>query len=135
MTTCATIISDALRSLSVIEEDETPSDSMYDIGLRRLNQMLESWAVDGIDIGYFTQDSEDNTIPVPLWAEQAITDKLAVKLSDDFQAPLQSTLIMAANEGYNFIIRTVLNNKSITSDMSHLPQGSSGRWNIEDDTL
>lgn len=133
MTTNATIIDDALREIGVIEEGENASADQYSISLRRLNQLLESWKVRKIDLGYFPQTDETDTIPIPLWAELAVTMLLATRLAGDFMAPISAKLAGDAEEGWNFLLRTYMNLNLPKADMSHLPQGMGSNWNIEND--
>ena len=51
MSTNLQIITDALRSINVIDETETPSAEQGSHCLRQMNQMLAEWAVDGIVLG------------------------------------------------------------------------------------
>lgn len=122
------IITDALRSLNVIDETETPSSEQGTSCLRHLNQMLAEWKdADGIDLGYFEQSSTTATCPVPAWAETGVWGKLAVRVAGHFGAQVTQSAAMAADEGYSTILRVLMNQQLQGADMSHLPAGSARR--------
>lgn len=50
MATALELINGALRLIGQIAEGETPSNETYDDALAALNQMLESWSVDRINV-------------------------------------------------------------------------------------
>lgn len=120
-----TLIADALRSIGVIDETETPSAEQGSHCLRQLNQMLAQWKDgDGIDLGYFAQSSTAATCPMPEWAEAGVTGKLALRIAPHYAAQVPIGTAAAAMEGYETILRVVLNSKLEGADMSHLPAGS-----------
>lgn len=118
------VITDALRSINVVDETETPSSEQGSHCLRQLNQMLTAWEVNGINLGYFAQSSTAATCPIPDWAEQGVSAKLALRVSSHFGAQVPIGVIAAADEGYSTILRTALNLKLEGADMSHLPLGT-----------
>jgi hypothetical protein len=46
------VIADALLAINVIRDNETPSASMQNQAIRRLNQMMALWEGEGRHLGY-----------------------------------------------------------------------------------
>jgi hypothetical protein len=124
MSTNLEIIADALRALNVINEIQTPSAEQGAKCLRKLNQLLAKWAVDGTVLGYFAQSDTSATCPIPDWAECGVANHLALYIAADFGAEPSIVVIAAADSGFQTILRTVMNLKLEGVDMSHLPVGS-----------
>lgn len=104
--TNAQIIGDALLLIGVIAEGQTLSAEQGATGLRALNQMLERWTEDGIELGYFAQDDSTDTCPIPAWAEQGVTSKLAQRLHANYPASQVPPWVMNdAENGYGTLAR------------------------------
>ncbi len=119
-----TLIGDALRSINVISESEEPSPEQGAYCLRQLNQMLATWEVDHIPLGYFSQSDTSGTCPIPEWAEQGVTYKLAIRIAGHYGAEPTPSVLEAADSGHMTILRTVMNLQLEGADMRHLPAGS-----------
>lgn len=128
MTANSTIISDALKLLGVIARGQSlPAEEGAD-ALRALNQMLERWTEDGIELGYFAQTDTTADCPIPQWAEQGVTSKLAQRLTADYPASQPPAWIFNDDEnGYGTIRRKAMLEKLEGADMSHMPSGA-GRF-------
>lgn len=138
MSTNLQIITDTLRSLNVIDETETPSSEQGQHCLRRMNQMLAEWKdANSIDLGYFEQSSTAATCPIPAWAETGVWGQLALRVAGDYGAQVGIATAKAAEDGYNLILRTVMNLQLEGADMRHLPYGAghtgAGRYDISTD--
>lgn len=134
MSTNAQIIGDALSLLKVIAEGETPSAEHSAHGLRKLNQMLATWEVDGIALGYHAQTDATATCPIPDWAEKGVYGSLAIEVAADYGAQLSAEAMKTADDGYTLILRRIISLGMQGSDMSHLGAGG-GRYNINTDTF
>lgn len=124
MTTNVEIITDALRLLGVVAETQTASAEQGDVGLRRLNQMIEAWTEDGIELGWFAQSSTVDTAPLPSWAEKGVTSKLA----QDLQAIYPSTGLAPwvfddSLNGFGTILRKAMIEGMRTQSMASMPLG------------
>lgn len=128
MTKNLVIIEDALRDIDVIAEIESASAEQGKFCLRRLNQMMEVWKEDGINIGYFAQTSTTDTIPVPDWAELGITATLAIAIAPTFSATVSPELIAVADAAAGMILRKSLVENMTQLNMSHLPAGAGNRY-------
>lgn len=117
------LISDALRELNVISEIDTPSAEQGSHALRKLNQMLATWEVDGVSLGYYEQTSTAATCPIPDWSEQGVTAKLAIQLAPTYGATISQELLDKAETGWATILRIAMNAKLKPMDASHLGSG------------
>lgn len=124
MTTNITIIEDALRDINVISEIDTASAEQGSFCLRRLNQMMELWKEQDIDIGWFAQSSTADTIPIPDWAELGVTSSLAIACAPTYSASISIELAAIADVAVSVILRKSLSEKQENADMSHLPVGA-----------
>lgn len=124
MITNIKVITDALRCLNVIREGQAPNANQSANVLRMLNQMLFAWEADGTVLGYFEQSNPGDTCPIPQWAEQGVTYMLAIAIAGDYGADPLPSVIKRADDGYQTILRTVMNLALEGADMRHLPVGS-----------
>ena len=136
MTTNLTIIGDALRDINVISEIDTVSPEQGKFGLRKLNQLMEMWKESSLDLQYFAQTATTDTIPIPDWAELAVTHALAILMAPGMSAPISQELFTLADITVN-VVKIKLQSEALTPvDLSHLPAGTGrhGRRNILTDT-
>ena len=124
MTTNLEVIGDALRELGVLSETETASAEQGLHGLRKLNEMMEAWTEDGIQLGYFAQSATTDTCPVPAWALRAVKACLAPELAPTYGATISPVLAVKINDAYLALLRKVLVEGMEPADMSGMPQGS-----------
>lgn len=124
MTANLTIIEDALREINVISEIDSASAEQGSFCLRRLNQMMEVWREDGAEIGYFTQSTTTDTIPIPDWAELGVTAALAIAIAPTYSATVSAELVAIAAAASTMITRKSLAERQQGADMRHLPAGS-----------
>ena len=127
MTTNLTIIGDALRDINVISEIGTVSPEQGKFGLRKLNQLMELWKESSLDLQYFAQTSTTDTIPIPDWAELAVTHALAILMAPGMSAPISQELFTLADITVN-VVKIKLQGEALTPiDLSHLPAGTGYR--------
>lgn len=138
MTTNNTLITRALRLCGVIAETESVSAEQGSECLGRLNMMLNDWAENGKDLGWFTQTDATATAPLPEWAEMGVVSKLAQVLTGVYPASsLQPWVWEDSQNGYSTILRRCIINELTGADMSHMAQGSGhygSGWNIQTDS-
>lgn len=127
MSTNQSIIDKALSALGVIESSDTADATDSADALVDLNNMMAQWRVSDKDLDWFPQDDLTATIPIPDWAEDAVSMNLAVKCSTTFRSPVTPDLGRQATEGRNLVARTLINLNLDQADMTHLPQGE-GRF-------
>jgi hypothetical protein len=127
MTTNAQIIDDALREINVLNEVQNASSEQGEQSLRKLNQMMELWKEDSLDVGWFEQADTTDTAPIPDYATTAVTLALAIRCASQYGATVSQELIATADYAISRLRRKLIKEKLDNTDMSHLPEGS-GHW-------
>ena len=134
MTTNSEIISDALREIGVIEQGGVASASQASEALRTLNRMMSVWAVNGIDLGYFSQTDTNDDCPVPEWAEFAVINLLAAALASNYGQTVTMELAGKASSAFDQVQREAVKHNMQEMSMSKL-QGPFGSYDIGTDRL
>lgn len=126
------VIKDALRDINVISEAEINSlpAEMGKESLRRLNQVMESWKENDVDVGYFAQTDTTATCPIPEWAELAVTGALMISLASKYGATVSQEALAVADSAISMVQRKVLVEKIEGADMSFMPSGH-GRFRYD----
>lgn len=125
MTTNVQVIGDALRLIGVLHEGQSVSPEQGLNCLRALNQMMEAWTESDVQLGYFAQSTTTDNIPIPAWAEQGVTSKLAQRLQADYPASDSPPWLMDdSRNGIGLILRKCISERLQPADLSHLPVGS-----------
>jgi len=127
MTTNLTIIGDALRDINVIGEVDPVSPEQGAYCLRRLNQMMEVWKEQDIDLGWFAQTLTTATAPIPDWAELGVTNALSIAISPQYGASISIELAAVADISVGAIKRRTMVDLLQGQDMSHMPMGRARR--------
>jgi hypothetical protein len=128
------IIRDALGLIAVISEVETPSAEQGSHALRVLNQMMEQWEEEGVNLQYHAQTLTSDTFPCPPYTEPGVTGHLAMRLAPSYGASITVELIAQADAGYQTILRKSVSRALEPADMTHLPQGE-GRYGTDTSIL
>ena len=123
MATNQEIIDRAGMELGMIEDSDSMGSTDSADALTVLNEMMDEWRYSGKDFNWFSQDTLGDTIPTPDWAKSGIISNLAVKCGPVFRAPVTAELQKKADDGRNFVTRTMMNLNLQRADMTHLPQG------------
>jgi hypothetical protein len=124
MTTIVQVIGDALRLCGVIAEGQSVSPEQGLNANRALNQMMATWDESNL-LGFFPQSDTTATIPIPDWAEQGVTSKLAQRLHADYPASQMPAWVHDNTlNGVGVIERKMVYEQLKPQDMSHLPSGS-----------
>ena len=130
------VIEDALREINVISEVDNASAEQGKYALRKLNQLMEVWRENDVEVGYYKQTSTSGTCPIPDWAELGVTCALAVAIAPKYGASVSQETAVVADAAMGMISRKSISEKLDNADMSHMPHGS-GRfgsgYNIETD--
>lgn len=123
MTTNIQLIEGALRDLNVISEVDSASAEQGSYGLRKLNQLMEFWKGESIDVGWFAQTSTTATAPIPDWMEMAVEAALAVLIAPKYGATVSPELAVIADNAVSAVRRKLISEDLDNADMSHLPRG------------
>lgn len=130
MSTNQQTINNAMFHIGAVDSgnDATPEESA-DM-LAALNKMMAMWAQQDKDLNFPPQDTLSDTLPAPLWAEEAIEYNLAIRGATLFSLPVTPDVAVMARESASFIAQQVINLNLKPADMSHMPYGEGNRWNI-----
>lgn len=130
MATNIELIRDALGLVGILNELQQPSANQSDHGLRILNEMLEEWASDGINVGQWPQTDVDAESPVPLGTIPAVKYNLAAALGPYYGVSLSPADTQRAERFYGRLVRdTVLANR-VEADLTGKVPGSVEYSNI-----
>lgn len=104
------IIADAYRQIGIIDENEAPSAEQGRVGLRRLNQLMATWAESDLKFpSWFPQTSIQGDCPIPDWAELAVTAALSVTLAASYGISISEELAIVAESTRAVVLRKRLN--------------------------
>lgn len=101
--TGAQVISDALLAINVIRAGQTPSAEQQAQGIRRLNQMMAMWEVEGNNLGYIPIGTVTQTLTVPDAAILGIVNNLAILWAPFFGATASAEVVALAERGMDAI--------------------------------
>jgi hypothetical protein len=119
------VVTDALREINVLDDDETASNEDATLALRELNRMTALMAGDGIDLGFPPQDSLADDFPLDATAEAQIIPLLSQRLLKHFPAAKPSPSLLAdASTAMLQLQRAAALANMEEADMSNLPRGT-----------
>lgn len=126
------LIADALRLINVINETETPSAEQGAKCLRSLNQLMEEWSEDSVNLQYFEQTSTSATFPCPAYSHSGVTAALAMRVAPTFGAEVPPLVLAMRAEGESVIRRKSILHSIKQADARNIPLGEavSARSNI-----
>lgn len=127
MTTVTEVVSGALQLLEVRTAESAIEAPEAEDGLVSLNDMMNEWNVDGINVGYETLDSIDAQLNVKLGAIGAIKANLAVYIAPEYGRIVSDTLDKRAKRGKRSLRASIPLNSSQYPDT--LPVGSGNEDN------
>jgi hypothetical protein len=127
------LITGALRKLNVINEIETPSAEQGAKCLEALNDMMEQWEENDINLQYYPQTTTSATFPCPAYANVGVRAALAIRVAADFGATVSVELAAEYDSGYSTICRKAAIRQLEEARMDHLP-GRHSRHNILTDS-
>lgn len=118
------MITAALRMLTVLDADQSPSAEDAALGLSALNDTMLDLASDGIDLGYPPQDNVSDEFPLDDSQSSAIKPILAMYLFTFYpSANLPPTLPARAEASMKRLMRDAVLSRIEEASMSNLPRG------------
>jgi hypothetical protein len=125
------LITDAFRDAQILRPTQAPPAEYSDEAKRKLDQMLALWEADGVETGYYSSVVLSDDMPVDDEYIEPIQYNLAVRLCSLYGRSAPPELVVLAMAS-----RAVLDKRTaevVELDMTHLPQGSIGHYNINTD--
>lgn len=117
------VITAALQELNVIGETGTPSPEQGAYCLSQMNDMLESWTENEINLGYFAQSLTTADCPVPAWALSGVKVKLAEFVASHYGSTISPELGEKIREQFGMIQRKCLVEGLKPANMDHMARG------------
>lgn len=130
------IITDVLRDINVIDENESPSAEQGIKSLHKLNEMLADAQADGLALGWYPIADADIATNAPLRDEdiRAVQACLALELCPSFGMEPAQQVKENAGDAYAKLCKRYI--KYFEADLTFLPSGDawsnawdSGSWN------
>lgn len=116
MATARDLITMSLRTLGVLHSGETPSAEEADDALDTLNQLMNSWRYEGIDLEWVPITSLNTTLPYPDDHIGPFRHNLAVALSPDYGIQVTPTIAGLAKQGYDQMQKEYMDNRLLSVD-------------------
>lgn len=122
MATVADLIERSLRTLGILAASETPKADQLTDGFLALNDMLDGWAAEGLDVSPFAATTDEVDLP-PGYA-RALRYNLAVELADDYGVAVPPTVGGNAADSKTILKRTEFEPTYLESDPAILTPGT-----------
>lgn len=119
----------SLLKCGAIDVNETPTAEMGSNGLIAFNNMLAQWQLDGIDIGFYAVQAQDDTVPVSAANLRGVIFNFAIELSTDGLGAISDDVRRIAAETYDALCKS--SRKTFEADVTFLPQADGwdyGQW-------
>lgn len=102
MATARSVIKTALRLISAIQPNETPTADEAQDGLEALNDLLSSWALHGVEVDHSSLVLDDD-VNLPDSHMQGIKYILAVKLAPEYGVAITPEVASVADHEWQKI--------------------------------
>lgn len=118
------IIDDALGLIGVLAETEEASLEQCEHALRKLNNLLSQWLLDGIDLEWSPQTMDDigAEAPLPVGTENAVIYYLAFAEAPHYGKQVTPEMASAGASFYAALLRRAMNDQ-LNEVRSGLPYG------------
>jgi hypothetical protein len=98
MTKVIQIIKPALQKIRVTDSNATPDPNEVADAIACMNRMVMRWQANGTQLGYSPVSTPEETIPIPIEAEQAVIYNLALDLSSEYGVAPSQVVVNRAVE-------------------------------------
>jgi hypothetical protein len=126
------IIRDALGLLGVLAETESVSADQAAHGLRVLNDLMDEWEADNIEIGYYAQTEPNVEFPAMARTALAVKYALAVALAPHYGRSAPAEVAVLAQRYYARLMRDAV--EIPVASTAHLPRPN-WRYDVASDQL
>lgn len=121
------LITDVLRQLAVISEIETPSAEQGQDAVTKLNDLMASLEVDGINLGYNPKATSAEALVLPDGHKSAIKAMLGASLAEGYGLPVPPLMAAMADAGYKRLLREAVHG-SMRESRSDSPLGENNAY-------
>lgn len=126
------IIRDALGLLGVLAETESVSAEQASHGLRVLNDLMDEWEADNIEIGYWAQTEPNSEFPAMARTALAVKYALAVALAPHYGRAVPADVGVLSQRYYARLMRDAV--EIPIASTAHLPRPN-WRYDVASDQL
>lgn len=116
----------SLLKCGAIDVNETPTAEMGVSGLIAFNNMLAQWQLDGIDLGFYTVQAQDDVVPLSPANLRGVIFNFAIELSTDGLGAIPDDVRRIAGETYAALCKS--SRQTFEADMTMLPQADGWNW-------
>lgn len=127
MTQALSIIRDALQHLRVADANTALDENDAADALRALNQMMRTWEVEGVSLGWQDVAEASDDMPTPPEADEAIGYGLAIRLAPRFGVQPDAVTVQMAAQGLGTLRAFVASNLYARCSYDDLPIGNAQR--------
>lgn len=119
MTAAIELITDSLRLVNVIDQNDAPTAEMGESALRMLNQLMRDWEEDGIRLGWVTVTDQDDTLALEEKDERAVTFNFAIESAGYYGIEPPARVAEIAAMSYERLAKRAI--QHVEASMDHLP--------------
>lgn len=117
--TAIDLITDALRLVNVIDQNDVPTAEMGENGLRSLNELMRDWEEDGIRLGWVTVNDQEDVLSLAERDERAVKFNFAVELAGEYGIEPPARVEQIAADTYARVAKRAV--QHVECSMDHLP--------------
>lgn len=132
MTTAIELITDSLRLVNIIDQNDVPTAEMGVSALRSLNDLMRDWEEDGIRLGWVTVTDQDSVLSLEEKDVRAVKFNFAVELAGEYGLEPPPRVSQIAEDTYSRLAKSSI--QYFETDFSGLPIAEpyiTGGGNIE----
>lgn len=126
MPTALDIVTGALKLLEIKPDESSITASEAEDGLTALNDMMNEWNVDGINIGYESLDDTESELYVNLGAVGAMKANLAVYIAPEYGRVVTDALFERAKRSKKALRSSIPLNPAEYPDSLPVGSGNEG---------
>lgn len=123
MTQVRDIVTRSMRLLGVLQSGENPSAEESEDGMAALNDMLNAWADQGVDLEFFEFTSINDTVPYPEDHMAALRYNLAIELAPEFGVEVSEAIAVRAKQYFDALQVKYSNPDTLSADAGLLLTG------------
>ena len=124
--TVTEVVTGALVLLEIRTAEAPIEPNEAEDGLTALNDMMNEWNVDGINVGYESLDNVEDQLHVKLGSIGAIKANLAIYIAPEYGKAVSSDLVRRARSGKNSLRGAIKLNDAEFPDTLPIGSGNEG---------